>query len=284
MKNDKQHKEKQAVTFLCDIFREIEPEIDFRVIFSGLKDKGKSTEIMSKVSIAGFYEERRKELGRLEELQDKTGSVFLYGIIQPDFFLILKYNSKTLVLPLADVTVERSGFAGSILHISSDGWKDIASIDIFLLKLFSGDEAIDYFENTLKDLINSGSYTARLGKWISVKVFGRDLKKEAADKLAIEEAIKNPENETLKTMTMGDDIEDIKFISGDPAKKTYNTFKTKQKLNSTTMDFLDMVIESDTAGKEIGTRASISTYIFLTGIKYQNSPNLIIIRHREKSK
>ena len=279
-----EHKGKQAVTYLCDIFRKIETDIDFRIKFTGLKDKGKSTEILSKVSIAGFYEERRRELGRLEELQDKTGSVFLYGTIQPDFFLIFKYEGKTMVLPLADVTVERKSFAGKILHISSDSWKDIASIDIFLLKLFSGDEAIDYFENTLKDLINSGKYTARLGKWISTKVFGRDLKKEAADKLAIEEAIKNPEKETLKTMTMGADIEEIEFIPGDPDKKTHNTFKTKQKLNTTTLDFLEMVIESDTAGKEIGARASKSTYIFLTGTKYQNSPNLIIIRHREKSK
>ena len=278
------YKDKEAITYLRALFGEIMPDTLFRVCLYGKNDPKKTTVQRMNVSIAGFSEERRKKQKKLDKLTKKTGSVFLYGEDQPDHFLILKSGRKTTVFPLDTVEVSWTGFAGSRLSFSSDNWKNASSIDIFLKNTYIGKDAFDFFKATLLKAINNGIYTARMGKWVGKKSYSRDLPKEVAERMALEEALKTSDAELLKTMVIGADIQNVIFTPGNPDKDVLHTINTVQRYNTTPMQFRELIIESDTFGKEIGSKHSKSTYVYLLGTSFHAPSNLLIIRHRQKPK
>ncbi len=270
----------KAIEFLKTLFENLDPERQLLVKLSGLRGKNESTTVQRTVSIAAFSESRRKSSGKLDELTDREGSVFYYGEEHPDHFLILKHGRKTMVFPLENAAAKRTGFADSVIRIFSNDWTKAAAVDIHVKSIFADLDGVQYFKNTITEKINNGSYTARLGKWASKKVFDRNLDKDAGEKLAIEEALKLPEEEILRTMIMGGDIQHLDFSPGDRAKEIPNSLKAKQAYNSTSIQFRDIVVEAGTEGKEIGTRESQSTYVYFIGTPFHAPSNLMIIRHR----
>jgi len=271
---------KKAIEFLTTVFEDIDPDTRFLVALSGLRGKKESTTVHRNVSIAGFSEERRKTNGKIDKLTGRTGSVFLYGEDHPDYFLILKHDRKTLIFPLENASAQRVGFADSIIRITSDDWTKAAAVEITMKNVYADSDALKYFSRTVVEKVNDGSYAARLGKWVSKKVFDRDLDKDIAEKMAIEEAVRHPEEENLRTMIIGCDIQHIGFTQGDTSKEIPHSLKARQAYNSTTIQFRDIVVEADTAGKEIGAKNSVSTYVFLIGTALNAPANLIIVRHR----
>ena len=83
-------------------------------------------------------------------------------------------------------------------------------------------------------------------------------------------------------MNIGSDIQRIEFIPGNPKKNTAHTIKSKQQIDSTTVEFYEIVVDHDVLGREIGAKKSRSTYVFLLGSPLNSPVNLIIIRHRQK--
>lgn len=267
---------------LCGLFRGLDPEKEMRISIAGIGEKKRSQSMTAKVTIAGFSEDNRQKNGKLDTLSNRTGSVFLYGASQPDYFIILNDGKKTLAFSLANAAVKREGIAGSILHIEAPDWAKAASLDINISNVFSGAEGYQFFTKTLLERVNTGEYAARLGKWISTKVFDRDLPREEADRLSIEEEMKAPNREVIRTMVIGSDIANIQLAHEKKGHDEFRTLLVRQTVNTTKVPFKDIVVEYDTLGREIGAGQSKSTYVFLTGAPFNAPANLLIIRHRPK--
>ena len=94
MAEEKIYEGENAITFLCKVFKKIEFGTEFQVRFSGINGEEKHADYRSKISIAGFSEEYRKEHGKLGEITRKNGSVSLFGDEQPDYCLILEHVGK----------------------------------------------------------------------------------------------------------------------------------------------------------------------------------------------
>ena len=276
-------REAQAVKFLCNIFDKIIPDRVFRVRITGKQGEQDISNFKTKIKIAGFSQKSRKELGMMEDLNERTGSVYLYGDEQPDYCIVLEKDGEPEVFLLDDVYVKKEGLGESLLNISSKSWKKASSIDIFLKNIYSDDDAFNFFNRTLCKKINAGTYTARLGKWVSKKAFDSDIKKEERDMMCLYYAFKQPEKELISTMIIGSDIKVIKFTPGDLLKNIEHTIKAEHKLDSTTVKFRGMVIESRVPGKEIGSRGTTSSYVYITGTPFNATTNLIIIRHHLKN-
>jgi len=279
MENPEVYTGREAVRYLCDIFREIEPERMFRVVLKGVNGGTESMKVTAKVGIAGLWEERRRQLGRLEGLKERTGSVYLYGDEQPDFFLVLNFEGKTTLFHLGGAKVRRTGFARSVIRIGSEGWRKATSVDIYMKNLYVGEDAFGYFSGELLGKITDGTYAACLGKWISTLGLDRNVEREKAEKKALERYLENTEKEIVKTMVVGAGLTSLEFVPGNAGKGEPHVVRTGQKTNKTVVEFGEMIIESHTPGKEIGTRLKDSTYVYFLGTPFSAPANLLIIRH-----
>jgi hypothetical protein len=83
-------------------------------------------------------------------------------------------------------------------------------------------------------------------------------------------------------MVMGGDIEKVEFKEGKPEAGKLNVIKVYQHSFPTPLEFVEMMIEYDTEGKEIGAKNSQSTYVYLIGAPFRAPSNLLIIRHRPR--
>ena len=272
----------EAISFLVNIFESLEPDRILVVRLSVRDGKEKDLFADAKVSIAGFCEEHRKEAGCLEELKNRKGSVFLYGDEQPDHCLVIKHGRKPMVLPLEDILVQPLGMNGSTVRITSETWKMVSEVIVFHSDVISGDDAIKFFKADLLKKINKGTYSARLGKWISRKGFDRNRDKSEEESKVIGQAIEATEVEIIKTMSIGTDIERISLQYDQISVESPYTLTSRQQHNATKVQFRDMIIEHNTSGKEIGAKHSASTYAYLIGATFNAPSNLVIIRHRER--
>lgn len=272
----------EAITYLLDYFRNVDADTMFRVKLMGVNRENRNIETQTKVTIAGFSEERRKVSGKMDDLRNKTGSVSLYGDEQPDHCLILEIGGKHIVFMLNDVTVQLLGFGQSIIRLSSSSWKKAVMIDLYIKKIYAAQDAIRFFKSKIEPGINRGELISRLGKWVSKKVFDRDLARNTAEKMAVDYYLKDPGNDTIRTTHIGGDIKEVKVIEGDAGNNVVHTLKTRMQFDSSSIKFSDMVIEYETLGKEIGTKAALSTYVYLIGAPFNSPANLLIIRHRAK--
>ena len=272
-------KGKQALKFLCKTFENIEPGRVFRVRITDGSAGKKQTEIRAKITIAGFSEEIRIKEKNLGKITEKRGSVMLYGDDHPDYCITFENGGKVKVFQLNKAAVSRNGFGNSIISITSDDWKNASVIDIYLRNVYTGEDAQKYFSHVLVKTVNTGTYKARLGKWVCKKAYDRSLKKYQSDLMAIGDYLKLSESDLLRTTHIGADITNIDFIAGKPSQDVDHTVKAKYTYDTTTVKFRDMVIETDTTGKEIGTQKSPSTYVYLIGTPFNSHVNLIIIRH-----
>jgi len=279
MENPEIYTGREAVRYLCDIFREIDPERTFRVVLEGADGGTESMEVTAKVGIAGLWEEHRRQLGRLEGLKERTGSVYLYGDEQSDFFMVLNFEGKTMLFHLGGAEVRRAGFARSILKVGSENWRKASAVDIYLKDLYIGEDALGYFTGELLGKIADGMDAAFLGKWISTLGLDRNVEREEAEKGVLEKYLEDTGKETVKTMVVGAGITTLEFVPGDAGKDRLHLLETEQKANKTAVEFGDMIIESHTAGKEIGARLKDSTYVYFLGTPFSAPANLLIIRH-----
>jgi len=282
MENQPVYKNKEAINFLISMFEKMKADTPLTVLLSSAAGRIQMVGIRSNVSISGFSEQNRKKTGNLGKLAKKKGSVLFYGDKQPDFCLIVKHNGKANVFVLNEFTVTRTGVAGSVLHINSTKWKRAKTIDIYLSNHFSGDNVVAFFTQYLIPKINDGEMISRTGKWVSKKVFDRDLDRDEAERRSIAHAAEKPEEESIRTMVIGGNIEKIEYISNTAGKDEFNVIKVYQQSFPTSLEFKEMMIEFDTFGKEIGARQAESSYVYLIGTHFRAPSNLIIIRHRKR--
>ena len=272
----------EAIVYLMDYFRNVGPNTMFRVRLIGVNRENRNIDTQAKVTIAGFSEERRKSSGRMDDLREKAGSVSLYGDERPDHCLLLEIGGKHIVFMLGDVTVQLLGFGQSIIRLSSPSWKKAVMVELYIKKIYAARDAIHFFKSKLEPGINRGEIVSRLGKWVSKKVFDRDLTRNTAEKMAVDYYLKSPESETIRTTHIGGDIKEIEVVEGSSGANMTHTLKTRQQYDSTSFRFSDMVIEYETPGKEIGTKSALSTYVYFIGAPFNSPANLLIIRHRAK--
>ncbi|MBN1291565.1 MAG: hypothetical protein JXB48_06965 [Candidatus Latescibacteria bacterium] len=272
-----------AFAFLCRTFENIEPGRAFRVRITDRSAEKKQTEIRAKITIAGFSEEVRKKQKNLGKITEKRGSVMLYGDDHPDYCITLENGGKVKVFQLNEAKVTITGFGDSIISISSGNWENESAIGVYLKNVYTGTEAQKYLTHVLMKTVNTGTYKARLGKWVSKKSYDRSLKKYQSDLMAIGEYVKSVENDLLRTTHIGADISNIDFIAGKPSQNVDHTLKAKYTYDTTTVKFHSMVIEADTTGKEIGTQKSQSSYVYLIGTSFNSHVNLVIIRHNKNT-
>ena len=270
----------EAIAYLIDFFRNVKPDTMFRVRLLGVNRENRNIETQAKVTIAGFSEERRKSSGRMDDLHEKVGSVSFYGKERPDHCLILEIGGKHIVVMLDDVTIQLLGFGQSIIRLSSPLWKKAVMIDLYIKRIYAARDAIHFFKSKLEPGINRGEIVSRLGKWVSKKVFDRDLARNTAEKMAVDYYLSAPENDTVRTTHIGGDIKEVEVVEGSSAANMTHTLKTRQQHDSTSFRFSDMVIEYETLGKEIGTKSALSTYVYFIGAPFNSPANLLIIRHR----
>ncbi len=279
MDNEYIHTGPDAIDFLCDYFSAVEIGKEFKITVTLKNSNSAPSEKSANITIAGFNEARRKELGRLDDITSKNGSVFIYGDNPPDFFLVIKSGGKTNALSLENAAVQPAGFADSLLRITSPKWPRIAAIEIRIRPVINGKNSADYFEKTVLPNIRSGIYLMHIGKWVSKKVYDRSLSREVTDRMSIEEALRTPDKEVLKTMVFGSDIKGFEFNRGDMAKKIPHILRVKQQHNTLKLDFVEFIIEPGVMGREIGAKQTVTTYIYLIGTSFQAPANLLVIRH-----
>lgn len=275
-------KERSAIEQIYDVFSLKDPDTEYFVKIADRKNTAKKNGVLSKATITGFSEENRKKNGRLDPLSNKTGAVFLYGDIQPDYFLLLNNGAKTVVLPLEDAVLTRTGLTNGILGISSKAWPKVSSVEINIDSVFNGTDAMAFFKSVILKKINAGEFAARLGKWVSKRSFDRDLARDEAEERSIKEDVEKPDDEVIRTMVIGSDIEHIDLNPGNPAKKIEPSLTVRQHINTTKVQFQRMVLVHNVQGKEIGAGQSVSTYVYLTGVSINAPANLIIVRHRPR--
>ena len=275
----------KAVKYLCKTFEIIESEKIFRMKLGGSNGELSNEEYHATVGIAGYSEEVRKKGGKIGTLKDKKGSVSLYGDEQPDYCMILNIDNKITVFPFdEETTAQLKGFGESILTVSSNNWAKASSVNILFKDIRTGDDAIKLFNEEMISKVNKGEYTARLGNWVSKKSYDRSVKKIDADKMAVAHEIARPEEDTMNTMLIGTDIEELEFIPGNPKDNKDHVIKAKQENNTTTVEFNDVIVQHDVFGREVRFKQVKSSYAFLAGTSFSARINLLIFRHQSPEK
>ena len=279
MNNEYVYTGADAIDYLCKFFSERDPGKKFDVSISLHGDSSGQIDKTANISIAGLNEAKRKETGKLENVSQRNGSVFLYGDDTPNYFMALKTDGKTNAFSLENAAVQPAGFAESLLRVTSPKWPKVSAIDIRIAPVITGETAANYFESTILKKIRSEEYSCHLGKWVSKKVYDRSLSRVDSDRLAIEEAVKKPESELLNTMAFGADTLGIEYKRGDNSKDIPHKMSVRQQHNSTKLDFVEFIIEPAIFGREIGAKQTVTSYVYLIGTSFQAPSNLLIIRH-----
>lgn len=275
------HTGEKASQYLRQTFAAIRPGTSFRVKLSGGKVGKSPSNYSALAGVTGYSEETRLQSGGIGQVTSQKGSVTLYGESPPDYCLMLDIEGKLYTFTIdGETSLQRTGVVDSILSLRGKNWKMATNIDIFLKSIYTGTDGVQFFLDTVVKKVNDGEYAARLGKWVSKKSYDRSIKRADADKRAVSFEIENPEKESMNSTHIGGNLTRLDFSPGTSEKNAEHLLTAKHESSSTKINFLDVIVQHDVLGREIGAKQSRSTYVYFLGAPLSSPVNLLIIRHR----